>query len=57
MLEKKRENLGKGGEWGAFFTDLSKDCLTQDLSLAKLNTSGFGYQSITLISGFLSNRK
>ena len=40
MLEK---NLGKGGEWGAFFTDLSKDCLTQDLSLAKLNTSGFGY--------------
>ena len=45
MLEKKRENLGKGGEWGAFFTDLSKefDCLTQDLSLAKLNTSGFGY--------------
>ena len=43
MLEKKRENLGKGGEWGAFFTDLSKDCLTQDLSLAKLNTSGYGY--------------
>ena len=35
MFEKKKENIDKGGECGAFFVDLSKalDCLQNDLLL------------------------
>ena len=59
MFEKSKENLDKGEECGALFVDLSKafDCLQHDLLLAKLNTYGFDYKSLKLISSFLSNRK
>ena len=58
-FEKWKKNLDKGGECGALFVDLSKalDCLQHDLLLAKLNTYGFDYKSLKLISSFLSNRK
>ena len=59
IFEKWKKNLDKGGECGALFVDLSKalDCLQHDLLLAKLNTYGFDYKSLKLISSFLSNRK
>ena len=59
MFEKWKEILDKGGKCGALFVDLSKafDCLQHDLVLAKLNTYGFDYKSLKLISSFLSNRK
>ena len=59
MSEKWKEILDKGGKCGALFVDLSKafDCLQHDLVLAKLNTYGFNYKSLKLISSFLSNRK
>ena len=59
MFEKWKKNLDEGGECGALFVDLSKafDCLQHDLVLAKLNTYGFDYKSLKLISSFLSNRK
>ena len=59
MFEKWKKNLDKGGECGALFADLSKafGCLQHDLLLAKLNTYGFHYKSLKLISSFLSNRK
>ena len=59
MFEEWKKNLDKGGECGALFVDLSKafDCLQHDLVLAKLNTYGFDYKSLKLISSFLSNRK
>ena len=58
-FEKWKKNVGKGGECGALFVDLSKafDCLQHDLLLAKLNPYGFDYKSLKLISSFLSNRK
>ena len=39
MFEKWKENLDKGGEYGALFVHLSKafDCLQHDLLLAKVN--------------------
>ena len=59
MFEKWKENLRKGGECGALFVALSKafDCLQHDPLLAKLNAYGFDYESLKLISSFLSNRK
>ena len=59
MFNKRKKNLDKGGECGALFVDLSKalDCLQHDPLLAKLNTYGFDYKSLKLISSFLSNRK
>ena len=58
MFEQWKENLDKGGEYGALFVDLSKafDCLQHDLLLAKLNAYGFDYKSFKLISSFLSDR-
>ena len=59
MFEKWKENLDKGGEYGALSVHLSKafDCLQHDLVLAKVNAYGFDYKFLKLISSFLSNRK
>ena len=59
MIEKWRRNLDQGGICGALFTDLSKafDCLVHDFLIAKLEAYGFIYESLTLINGYLADRK
>ena len=59
MLEEIRKNLDKGRFSGMLLTDLSKafDCLVHDLLIAKLNAYGFGYNALSLINNYFSNRK
>ena len=59
MIEKIRKILDKGGYAGVLLTDLSKafDCIVHDLLIAKLNAYGFGYEALTFIYNYLSDRK
>ena len=59
MIEKIRKILDKGGYDGVLLTDLSKafDCIVHDLLIAKLNAYGFGYEALTFIYNYLSDRK
>ena len=59
MFENWKENLDKRGECGASFVDLSKafECLQHDLLLAKLNTYGFEYKFLKLISVFCKQKE
>ena len=59
MIEKIRKILDKGGYAGVLLTDLSKafDCIVHDLLIAKLNAYGFGYEALTFINNYLSDRK
>ena len=59
MIEKWRKSSGKGGRYGALFTDLSKafDCLIHDLLIAKLYTYGFDLKSFNIFYSYLTGRK
>ena len=51
LIEKWEKSVDNGGAFGALLTDLSNafDCLSHELSIAKLNAYGF--------DNYLSNRK
>ena len=58
MLEKFKESVDKGNEFGALLTDLSKafDCIDHKLLIAKLFWYGVSPSSLNLIFSRLSNR-
>ena len=59
MAENCKKALDQGNEYGALLTDLSKafDCLSHDLTVAKLHGYGFSMESLKLINGCLTERK
>ena len=59
MIETMKICVDKKGTAGALITDLSKafDCLHHKLLVAKLNSYGFSYDSLSLILNYLTNRK
>ena len=59
MFEKWKKVIDNGGNCGALLVDLSKPfgCIVHDLLLANLSAYGFDYNSLKLISSFLSDRK
>ena len=59
LIEKWGKSVDNGGAFGVLLTDLSKafDCLSHELSIAKLNAYSFDKKSLTLIFNYLSNRK
>ena len=58
MLEKFKESVDKGNEFGALLTDISKafDCIDHKLLIAKLFWYGVSPSSLNLIFSYLSNR-
>ena len=59
MLEKWKSAIDNRKMFGALLTDLSKafDCLSHDLSIAKLNAYGFSIAAVRLVQNYLSNRQ
>ena len=59
LLEKWRESINRGLEFGILLTDLSKtfDCLPQDLFIAKLFAYGFDDKALRFIYDYLRHRK
>ena len=59
MIETMKICVDKKGTAGALITDISKafDCLSHELLIAKLNSYGFSYDSLSLILNYLTNRK
>ena len=55
MLEKFKESVDKGNEFGALLTDLSKafDCIDHKLLTAKLFWYGVSPSPLNLISSYL----
>ena len=58
MIEKFKQMLDKGNQFGALFTDLSKafDCLDPKLLIGKLNSYGVSLIANKLIYSYLNNR-
>ena len=58
MLEKLKESVDKGNEFGALLTDLSKafDCVDHKLLIAKLFWYGASLSLLNLIFSYLSHR-
>ena len=58
MIEKFKETIGRGNEFGGLVTDLSKafDCVNHPLLIAKLYDYGVSPLSIYMIFSYLSNR-
>ena len=59
MIDKWRESLDSGGNFGALLTDLSKafNCLSYDLLLAKLYAYGLDIPSLKLLHSHLTKRR
>ena len=59
LLEKWRESIGRGLEFGILLTDLSKafDCLPHYLFVAKLFAYGFDDKALCFIYDYLRHRK
>ena len=59
LLEKWRESIDRGSEFGILLTDLSKafDCLPHDLFVAKLSAYGFDNKALRFTYDYLKNRK
>ena len=59
MIEKWRESLDSGGNFGALLTDLSKafDCLPHDLLIAKFHAYGIDMPSLKLLHSSLTKRR
>ena len=59
LLEKWRESIDRGHEFGILLTDLSKafDCLPHDLFVAKLAAYGFDSKALHFTYDYLKNRK
>ena len=58
MIEKFKETIDRGNEFGALLTDLSKtfNCINHPLLIAKLYNYGVPPLSINMIFSYLSNR-
>ena len=58
-IEKWRESLYSGGNFGALLTDLLKafDCLPHDLLIAKLHAYRLDMPSLKLIHSYLTKRR
>ena len=59
MIRNWQNSLSNSNKIGAILMDLSKafDCLPHDLLVAKLHAYGMGSKSLTLLHGYLSNRR
>ena len=59
MIEKWRESIDTGGNFGTLLTDLSKtfDCLLHDLLIAKLHAYGLDMSSLKLLRSYLTKRR
>ena len=59
LLEKWRQSLDQGLEFGVLLTDLSKafDCLSHELLAARLSAYGVHISAVRFIYDYLSNRK
>ena len=59
MIEKWKQSVNNGGAFETLMTGLSKafDCLSQKLSISKLDAFGFDKKSLKLVHNSLSNRK
>ena len=57
MIEKFKEAIDRGNEFGALLTDLSKafDCINRPLLIAKSCNYGLPPLSVTMIFSYLSN--
>ena len=59
MLERWKRTVDNGKAFRILRTDLSKgfDCLSHEFLLSKLHTYGFSISGLSLIYGYLANRK
>ena len=59
MIDKFKETIDRGNEFGALLTDLSKafDCTNHSLLIAKLYNYGVSASSINMILSYLNYRK